>query len=69
MRRRRSAASVRFLRESESLVRNVESEVLRLMGKGRVELKLGVGRAEEKFFDGMALGAGDGDFGESMITT
>ncbi len=50
-------------------MRNVESEVLRLMGKGRVELKLGVGRAEEKFFDGMALGAGDGDFGESMITT
>jgi len=59
---------VRFLRESESLVRNVESEVLRLMGKGRVELKLGVGRAEEKFFDGIALGAGDGDVGESITT-
>lgn len=49
-------------------MRNIESEVLRVMGKGRVELKLGVGRAEEKFFDGIALGAGDGDFWESMIT-
>lgn len=49
-------------------MRKVESEVLRLMGKGRVELKLGVGSAEEKFFDGMALSAGDGDVGESMIT-
>lgn len=49
-------------------MRNVESEVLRLMGKGRLELMLEFGRVEEMFFDGMALGAGDGDFGESIIT-
>ena len=47
---------------------NTESEVLRAMGKGRVELKLGVPRSEEKSFDGIALGAGDGDDGESMMT-
>jgi len=49
-------------------VRNTESEVLRAIGKGRVEPKLGVPRSEEKSFDGIALGGGEGDGGESMMT-
>ena len=59
---------MRFWRKSEVLLPNAESEVLREMGKGRVELKLGVGSAEEKRFDEMAFGAGEGDVAESIMT-
>ena len=48
-------------------MRYAESDVVRLMGKGRVELKLGVGSAEDTMVDWMTFGLGEGDFGESMI--
>ena len=48
-------------------MRKVESEVLRAIGKGSGELKLGVARQELWRFDGTALDGGDGDVGESMV--